>query len=211
MKDNGGFAPLGILYEQISKYRVITGETPNNTIQERVQRDPRFTRVGKGVYALTSFIKNIDKEDVGNFEYIGGELIFKKRDSTERLSETKIRIGQTKFKADLMSEMQFCPITGINEKKLLIASHIKPWSHSDNEERLNPKNGLLLSPLFDKLFDKDIGLITFTLNKEILISRFLSKDNARRLNVSNGQVFESLPIDGRESFLEYHRRYIFQG
>jgi hypothetical protein len=30
-----------------------TGLTPDNSIQERVQRDDRFTRIGLGVYALT--------------------------------------------------------------------------------------------------------------------------------------------------------------
>lgn len=209
--DNGGFAPLKFIYENIEKYRIKTGKTPDNSIQERVQRDPRFTRIGKGVYALTDFIEKVDKEDIGNFEIEKGELVFKKRDLTERLSETKIRIGQTDFKSALISEMSFCPITGIDDKRLLIASHIKPWSHSDNDERLNPKNGLLLSPLFDQLFDKNIGLITFTLRKEILISNKLSKANIKRFNVCNGQVFDSLPIKGRENFLEYHRNYIFQG
>lgn len=203
MLNNGNFAPLKLLYEQIWNYKDKTrvdGKTPNNTIQERVQRDSRFTRIGKGIYALTNFIDEVDREDIGNFEYKGGEIIFKKRSRTEKLTETKIRIGQTDFKSALMSEMHFCPITGIDEKKLLIASHIKPWSHSNNDERLNPKNGLLLSPLFDKLFDKNIGLITFTLSKEILISRFLSRENIKRLNVSNKQVFDRLPSRGKGKF-----------
>ncbi|NYT27659.1 MAG: HNH endonuclease [Candidatus Thiodubiliella endoseptemdiera] len=48
----------------------------------------------------------------------------------------------------------------IDNSRLLTAGHIKPWSHSSNEEKLNPKNGILLSPLFDKLFDMRVGLIT---------------------------------------------------
>lgn len=56
--------------------------------------------------------------------------------------------------------MKSCPITRADDKRLLIAIHIKPWVHSNNEERVNTKNGILLSPLFDKLFDKRIGLIT---------------------------------------------------
>lgn len=214
MRDNGNFAPLRLLYERIWKYKdksKIVGKTPEMTIQERVQRDSRFTRIGKGIYALTDFIEKVDKEDIGNFELKKGELVFKKRDITEKLTETKIRIGQTDFKSALISEINFCPITGIDDKRLLIASHIKPWSHSDNNERLNPKNGLLLSPLFDKLFDKNIGLITFTLQKEILISNRLSKENIERLNIYNKQVFDYLPIEGRQVFLEYHRNNIFQG
>ncbi len=49
MIDNGGFAPLKLIYQNIEKYRQKTGETPDNTIQERVQRDGRFTRIALGV------------------------------------------------------------------------------------------------------------------------------------------------------------------
>ncbi|MBR1786512.1 MAG: hypothetical protein IJ756_05050 [Paludibacteraceae bacterium] len=51
----GGVASLKLIYKEIWNYKdfsTIKGKTPINTIQERVQRDPRFTRVGLGVYAL---------------------------------------------------------------------------------------------------------------------------------------------------------------
>ena len=83
--------------------------------------------------------------------------------------------------------MKSCPITRMMTKDFLIASHIKTWIHSNNEERVNTKNGILLSPLFDKLFDKGIGLITFTTEKRILISNKISKENIARLNISNNQ------------------------
>ncbi|KHN59089.1 HNH endonuclease signature motif containing protein [Aeromonas hydrophila] len=51
-------------------------------------------------------------------------------------------------------------VTGVSNKALLIASHIKPWSESDNAERLDGHNGLLPSPHIYKLFDH--GRITFT-------------------------------------------------
>ena len=57
MQVNGGKAPLRHIYENIWSYldrKRITGKTPENTIQAIVQRDPRFFRVGVGVYALTS-------------------------------------------------------------------------------------------------------------------------------------------------------------
>jgi len=55
--------------------------------------------------------------------------------------------------------LKICPFTKINDNRLLIASHIKPWAFSDNKERLDLKNVFVLSPLFDKLFDR--GLISF--------------------------------------------------
>lgn len=217
MLDNGYFAPLKLLYREIWGYKdrsKIVGKTPEFTIQERVQRDPRFTRISKGVYALTDFLEKIEEFDLGHFAAEGDEIVFKKNrtiEETERTARQKVRIGQIKFRNDLLAEMKRCPITGIDDKRLLIASHIKPWVHSDNEERLNPKNGLLLSPLFDKLFDKNVGLITFTSEKRILISNKISNENIIRLNISNNQIIEDLDITDREDFLDYHRRFIFQG
>ena len=56
---NNYVAPLRKIYKEIVKYRPLTGNTPFNTIQERVQRDPRFTRVGLGVYALTKYLDEL--------------------------------------------------------------------------------------------------------------------------------------------------------
>jgi hypothetical protein len=214
MNDNGGFAPLKYIYENIEKYRKKTGKTPDNTIQERVQRDDRFTRIALGIYGLTEFLENIEEYDLGFFTVKKDNIVFRKKkqiEITEKIIKQKVRIGQSSFRNDLLKSLRKCPITQIDEKKLLIASHIKPWIHSNNEERLNPNNGFLLSPLYDKLFDKGIGLITFTPEKEILISKKLSSENRARLSVNNMDYIADLPIKGREEFLEYHRKYIFQG
>ena len=56
MLENGYIAPLKLIYREIWKYKdrdKVQGLTPDKSIQERVQRDPRFTRIGLGVYALT--------------------------------------------------------------------------------------------------------------------------------------------------------------
>lgn len=217
MRNNRNYAPLKLLYKEIWKYKdksKIIGLTPDFTIQERVQRDPRFTRIAKGVYALTEFLEQVEAQDLGFFIVKENEVVFeetKKFVKTETVVEQKVRIGQSYFRKKLLSEMKSCPITGIDDKRLLIASHIKPWIHSNNEERVNTKNGILLSPLFDKLFDKGIGLITFTLEKRILISNKLSRENIARLDIYNDQKIENLDLDGREQFLEYHRKFIFQG
>ena len=60
------------------------------------------------------------------------------------------------------------------------------------------------------LFDKNIGLITFTIDKKVLISNKLSKENQKRLGVENNQFIQDLPVFGREEFLEYHNQFIFQ-
>lgn len=65
MLHNGYFAPLKLLYREIWKYKdksKIVGITPDNTIQERVQRDERFTKIGLGVWALTAYLDKLPKE-----------------------------------------------------------------------------------------------------------------------------------------------------
>ena len=56
---NNYVAPLRKIYKEVVKYRPLTGRTPFKTIQERVQRDPRFTRIGLGIYALTEYLDKL--------------------------------------------------------------------------------------------------------------------------------------------------------
>ena len=211
MIDNDGYAPLKLIYQNIEKYRKKTGLTPDKSIQERMQRDNKFTRIGSGVYALTSFVENVEKEDLGRFVYNDDkEIKFKSKKPTEKIIKSKARIGQGQFRKNLLREFnKTCPITRIDDQKLLIAAHIKPWSHSDDEEKLNSKNGILLSPLFDKLFDKDVGLISFTCDKRILLSKKLKK-NADRIGIKHGQFIPNLKTQGRGDFLLYHEEFIFE-
>lgn len=64
MLNNGHFSPLKLIYKEIWNYKdkkTIRGKTPNYTIQERVQRDKKFTRIGLGVYALTEYLDKLLK------------------------------------------------------------------------------------------------------------------------------------------------------
>ena len=71
---------------------------------------------------------------------------------TERISLIKSRVGQGLFRDNLLKKYDStCIVTGINEKRLLIASHVKPWAACSNEERLSVENGLLLSPTFGSI------------------------------------------------------------
>lgn len=70
------------------------------------------------------------------------------------------RIGQGEFRKKLINKWnKKCSISNCELLEILIASHIKPWKFSNNLERLDENNGLLLSPTYDKLFDK--GFISF--------------------------------------------------
>ena len=117
------------------------------------------------------------------------------------------RKSQVKYREELYNEFKHCPFTHIDEFKLLIASHIKPHAVSTKKEQADPNNGLMLSPLYDKLFDK--GYISFKENGELLISDWLSPQNRSRIS------FEYSPEDlflneQRKEYLKYHRVNVFK-
>lgn len=120
------------------------------------------------------------------------------------------RQGQGIYRDKLLSECPFCPITMINDERLLIASHIKPWAVATDSERLDPKNGFMLSPLYDKLFDR--GLMTFTEDRRIVLSNWISPKNKERLGVKDGQFVQLLPLDeARQAYMRFHRSSVFKG
>lgn len=127
---------------------------------------------------------------------------------TQKNQIVAARIGQGFFRRTLLDECNYCPITTIDDSRLLVASHIKPWRNSNNHERLNPKNGILLTPTFDKLFDK--GYISFNSDKTLIISNKISEENIQKLGLIQNMQIPLLPINGREDFLEYHRNQILQ-
>lgn len=150
-------------------------------------------------------ISNLTNQDV---EAINQLQIIPDLSQTEKNQIVAARIGQGLFRRKLIYECGFCPITGVNDSRFLIASHIKPWRISNNLERLDVKNGLLFTPTFDKLFDS--GFISFTNDKRIIVSSLISHENRERLNLENGTSYPTLPIKGREIFLNFHRDSLFK-
>ncbi len=91
------------------------------------------------------------------------------------LVERKTRRGQDLFRAAVLSAYQGrCCITGLSDSRLLNASHIVPW-RADPANRLNPRNGLCLSALHDRAFDR--GLITFDEQLRLCVSPALEETN----------------------------------
>ncbi|MGF1694035.1 HNH endonuclease [Photobacterium kagoshimensis] len=117
----------------------------------------------------------------------------------------KSRIGQGQFRQKLLDMWGCCAVTGCSEKILLIASHIKPWSESTNEERLNPFNGLLLISTLDKAFDS--GLISFDSLGKIMISQHFTDFEAA--GVSQSMMIQLNEL--HDEYLNYHRKYVFKG
>jgi putative restriction endonuclease len=132
----------------------------------------------------------------------------------EKTREVKQRINQYIFRQMVLSNyMSKCALTGINLPDLLVASHIVPWSQND-QERLNPENGLCLSSLYDKAFDK--GLLSINLNYKVILSKKLKEEIKEPYyqsffapieNTSMRLPHKYLP---NKSFLEFHLKNIFQ-
>lgn len=61
-----------------------------------------------------------------------------------------------------------CAVSGSTVLDAIRASHNKPWRNANDNERLDPFNGLPLIASFDALFD--VGLIAFDENGCLLVS-----------------------------------------
>ena len=95
----------------------------------------------------------------------------------------------------------FSHFTKSNLKSILISSHIVPWSKSNDDERLDVENGILLSPNIDSLFDKH--LISFEDDGSILISDKLDSLNRQSLSI-DGNI--KIPVsEGMKKYLKRHR------
>lgn len=124
---------------------------------------------------------------------------------TEKEQIIKIRIGQGKFKRKLLNKNKECAICGLENENFLIGSHIKPWSKSNDEEKLDYFNGLLLCPNHDALFDK--GYISFNDNGKIIISDNLEL-SIKKLMDLNDKI--KISLDHRHiKYLTWHRENVF--
>ncbi len=104
-------------------------------------------------------------------------------EETEKETIIKSRIGQSAFKKALLTFEKKCRLCGVRDERFLVASHIKPWSESNDQERLDVDNGLLLCPNHDALFDK--RYITFDETGKILIKKSLDTTTKMFLNIND--------------------------
>lgn len=125
----------------------------------------------------------------------------------EKIQLTKSRRGQGIFKANVRLVEDHCRVTGVTNIKHLRASHIKPWSVSTNDEKLDGFNGLLLSPHVDHLFDR--GFISFKKSGDLLVSHELNPRILKQWSIEINQNVGKFK-DRQIGYLEYHRDVVFQ-
>ena len=132
--------------------------------------------------------------------------------TTDTISVIKARRGQGVFRRNLEEYWgNKCSVTRAPDSScgtILIASHIKPWVMSNNREKLDVNNGLLLLPNLDKTFDK--GYISFADNGTILVSSKLSS-SAELGIVESMSISPEKLNDSHRQYLDFHRGNIFIG
>lgn len=116
---------------------------------------------------------------------------------TERDVLAKARVGQGRFRAELIAEWgkgETCALTGVSVPEMLIASHVKPWRESSNRERLDPMNGILLVSHADRLFDQ--YLMSFQEARGDLVALFHPRvrDSAVKLGLKTGMRLDTSNI-----------------
>jgi hypothetical protein len=118
----------------------------------------------------------------------------------------RARRGLGLFRAGLEKMESVCRVTALPDRRHLRACHIKPWSVSEDREKIDGANGLLMSPHVAHLFAR--GYISFSDDGELLVSRHL---NPSILSAWNLRVPMKVgPFLPRQcAYLDYHRRQIF--
>lgn len=123
---------------------------------------------------------------------------------TERQALVLARRGQGLFRQRVQTHEWRCRVTGVDRAEHLRASHCKPWRDSDNAERLDGQNGLLLTPSIDHLFDR--GFISFRDDGRLLVSPVAHAPSLKRMGVPvDRELFVGGFSEAQARYLEFHR------
>lgn len=231
------FGKLDMRTPEVIKLAMLIGRTPGAVamkLSNFASLDPAITGTGrKGLEGASNLDREMWAEFHADWEKLAVESETLRRnlehsntdayDAEDQLAlddysgETKQviveqRIKQNFFRRAVLSSYRGrCCMSGLSDARLLIASHIVPWS-KDKANRLNPSNGLCLSAIHDRAFDK--GLITLTDDFKIIVSEELKSKNEPFV------IDVLLPLNGRTieqperfapqaEFIAWHRNKLF--
>jgi len=151
-------------------------------------------------------IENKFAEELKGTQHLKGEY---------KLREVKTRVNQNVFRQIVIANYNGkCAITGIDIPDLLLASHIIPWSKNE-EERLNPENGIYLSALYDRAYDK--GYIGISEKFDILLSQELIKKHSEDYHakyfasIAGTKIILPKKYYPKKEFLQFHLDEVFRG
>ncbi len=122
---------------------------------------------------------------------------------TEKKRLIDARLGQGRFRREVERLWQnACSVSGCAVREMLRASHIKSWKRSSDVERLDGRNGLLLTADLDALFDK--GLISFGDDGGMLVADRIAATDRRLFRLP--RPLRETPTRGQRGYLADHRR-----
>ncbi len=164
-------------------------------------------RDGNPRNAIVFHLRALDDEVLG----VQPELVIQSDEAiseTERRSFTKIRTQQGLFRRRVSTVEKGCRLTGIVDLRFLRASHIKPWSQSNDSERVDRSNGLLLTPTADLLFDH--GWLSFRDDGRLILADKLPDEVKEKsgIDLTEGRRCGDFS-ENQAEFLAYHRDCIF--
>lgn len=231
------FGKLDMRTPEVIKLAMLIGRTPGAVamkLSNFASLDPAITSTGrKGLEGASNLDREVWAEFHADWEKLAVESETLRRNldrtmatedevdelltSDDYSGETKQvlieqRIKQNFFRRAVLSSYRGrCCMSGLSDSRLLIASHIVPWC-KDKANRLNPSNGLCLSAIHDRAFDK--GLITLSDDFKIVVSVELK----RRNDIFVKEVL--LPLEGKSielpdrflpnvEFISNHRANLF--
>jgi hypothetical protein len=171
-------------------------------VLEQVNFAPHKTQIQAHLEELDFLCEYIETLVEGDSElfYLLSTLNNPGLSPTEKHDFLSRRVGQERFRRMVLARWgEKCAITGA--RLFLTAGHIKPWSVSNDHERLDPNNGLALSPVYDRAFDA--GLISFAEDGRIMVSSRLNTD-AAALGISGREQLQGLSAENLR-YLEFHR------
>lgn len=185
-------------------------------LEHPVLKDLLILRLRQQTNYLLSPEHSIELQKLWNFSYNSKEDVLVSIDidklmdaeitETEKEQIIKSRVGQSLFKKALVSLEKKCRLCGVTDERFLVASHIKPWSQSNNQERLDVNNGLLLCPNHDALFDK--GYMSFDYDGTILISNSL--DDGTRVFLNINETMKISMNESQQQYMKWHRENLFK-
>lgn len=197
------------------------GRTPSSIamkLSNFASLDPEIIKSGrKGLVGASALDREMWEKYAGQFELLVEAATLAEQEASslplgeDVLTKARRRKGQGFFRNIVLESYQTrCCVTGIRTPSLLVASHIVPWSE-DEGNRLNPRNGLCLSMLHDKAFDR--GFITFDNDLRLVVSAELSEDcdfSRAAFDLFVGKPLKApIRYQPDPAFLEYHRENIF--
>jgi len=153
--------------------------------------------------------RKLSNETINRIDEVKKARKISKPNETDKYRFVNTRLGQDWYRSKLLEIWENkCAVTGFSNPKILIASHIKPWSECTKDEKLDEGNGILLSPNLDALFDKH--LISFNDDGSIIFSNIVSMDEYNKLGINDKMSLRKIPAKTLE-YLKEHRKRLLNG